>query len=221
MINGAGVKQYVQLTGRGLVGVRASDGKFLWRYNPVANDVANIPTPVVKGDWVFASTGYQTGSAPAQARQGRRRRRRQGGLLPAGQDLPEPPRRPRPGRRPPLRRPRPQPRHADLRRAGDRQGGLGRRGHPADNGGTGSAAVTAADGHLYFRYQNGQVVLIEATPAGYRQKGAFEHPDVDRPSWSHPVIARRQALPARAGQPVRLRREAGVRAGPPGHKCQG
>ena len=44
--NGAGVKQYVQLLGRGLVGVRASDGKFLWGYNQVANDVANISTPV-------------------------------------------------------------------------------------------------------------------------------------------------------------------------------
>src|SRR5204863_7444054 len=61
--NGAGVKQYVQLTGRGLVGVRASDGKLLWSYNRVANDVANISTPVVRGDYVFASTAYQTGAA--------------------------------------------------------------------------------------------------------------------------------------------------------------
>src|SRR5262245_54844871 len=59
---GAGVRQYVQLLGRGLVGVRASDGKFLWSYNNVANNVANIPTPIVKGDFVFASTGYGTGS---------------------------------------------------------------------------------------------------------------------------------------------------------------
>ena len=61
--NGGGVKQYVQLMGRGLVGVRASDGKFLWGYNKVANDVANISTPIVQGDYVFASTGYQTGAA--------------------------------------------------------------------------------------------------------------------------------------------------------------
>ena len=43
--------------------MRAADGKFLWNYNRVANDTANISTPVVKGDFVFASTGYQTGSA--------------------------------------------------------------------------------------------------------------------------------------------------------------
>ena len=60
---GAGVRQYVQLMGRGLIGVRAEDGKFLWGYDRVANKTANIPTPIVKGDYVFASTGYQTGSA--------------------------------------------------------------------------------------------------------------------------------------------------------------
>ena len=58
----AGVKQYVQLTGRGLIGVRAKDGKFLWNYNRVANGTANIPTPIVSGDHVFGSTGYGTGS---------------------------------------------------------------------------------------------------------------------------------------------------------------
>jgi len=61
--NGGGVKQYVQLMGRGLVGIRASDGVFLWGYNKVANNVANISTPIVRGDYVFGSTGYQTGSA--------------------------------------------------------------------------------------------------------------------------------------------------------------
>src|SRR4029077_2465934 len=60
---GAGVKQYVQLTGRGLIGVRASDGKTLWTYNRIANDVANISPPVVRGDLVFASTAYGAGSA--------------------------------------------------------------------------------------------------------------------------------------------------------------
>ena len=90
--------------------------------------MANIPTPIVKGDHVFASTGYQTGSALLKLSQGRRRRAGEGGLLPAGQDAAEPPRRPGPGRRPHLRRPRPQPGLPDLRRDGDRQGGLGRRG---------------------------------------------------------------------------------------------
>ena len=64
--HGAGVKQYVQLVGRGVISVRASDGKFLWGYNPIANGVANIPTPIVQDDYVFCSTGYGTGAALLQ-----------------------------------------------------------------------------------------------------------------------------------------------------------
>ncbi|MGH9790910.1 MAG: PQQ-binding-like beta-propeller repeat protein, partial [Candidatus Acidiferrales bacterium] len=56
------------------------------------------------------------------------------------------------------------------------------------NGGTGSAAVVSADGRLYFRYQNGTVKLIEATPEAYRETGSFDLPDVRNPSWSHPVV---------------------------------
>ncbi len=51
-----------------------------------------------------------------------------------------------------------------------------------------SAAVVAADGKLFFRYQDGTMALIEATPAGYAEKGAFKLPHIDGPSWSHPVI---------------------------------
>ena len=61
--NAAGVKQYVQMVGRGVIGVRAKDGSFLWGYNKVANGTANIPTPVVAGEHIFCSSGYGTGSA--------------------------------------------------------------------------------------------------------------------------------------------------------------
>ena len=54
--------------------------------------------------------------------------------------------------------------------------------------GSGSAAVTAADGHLYFRYQNGTMALIEANPKEYILKSTFEIPNVQHPSWSHPVV---------------------------------
>src|SRR5206468_482317 len=59
----AGVRQYVQLLGHGVVGVAAQDGKFLWGYNKIANDVANIPTPLVRGDYIFCATGYGAGGA--------------------------------------------------------------------------------------------------------------------------------------------------------------
>jgi outer membrane protein assembly factor BamB len=186
---GGGVEQYVQLTGRGLVSVRARDGKFLWGYNKVANDVANIATPLVKGNYVFASTGYGTGSVLLELqRDGDGVRANEVYYLPA-KTL--------------------QNHHGGLVLIGEHiYGGHGHnRGHPicvematgkvawggegerASHGGTGSAAVTAADGHLYFRYQNGRVVLIEATPSGLHVKGELAIPGVERPSWSHPVVA--------------------------------
>jgi outer membrane protein assembly factor BamB len=183
---GAGVKQYVQLTGRGLVGVRASDGKFLWGYNRVANDVANIATPIVKDDLVFASTGYQTGSVllrlvpSAQGVQAqevyfldsRTLQNHHGGLVLVGNHV--------------------------YAGHGHRQGfpicvelatGKVAWGGDIRNAGSGSAAVTYADGHLYFRYQNGVVVLIEANPQAYKEKGSLTPPQVRAPSWSHPVVA--------------------------------
>ena len=182
---GAGVRQYIQLLGRGVVGVRASDGKLLWTYNRVANDTANIPTPLVHGDHVFCSTGYGTGGGLLK-------------LVPSGdkgvnaeevyflnaKDF--------------------QNHHGGMIRVGDYLYA----GHGHNNGfpicielktgkvvwgkdrgpGAGSAAILFADGHLYFRYENAVMALIEATPEGYREKGAFELASKNGKSWSHPVI---------------------------------
>ena len=183
---GAGVKQYVQLIGRGLIGVRASDGKLLWNYNRIANDVANISTPVVKGDFVFGSTGYQTGSALLKLEKtadgvaakevyfldARTFQNHHGGFVLIGDYL---------------------------------YGGHGHNngfpiciefatgkvrwgGNFRAEGATGSAAVLAADGRLYFRYQNGVMKMFEASPEGFKESGSFKIPGVRRPSWAHPVI---------------------------------
>ena len=58
----AGVRQYVQVLGRGLAGVEAQTGRFLWGYNAIANNVCNAASPVASGDYVFASTAYNAGS---------------------------------------------------------------------------------------------------------------------------------------------------------------
>ena len=55
--------------------------------------------------------------------------------------------------------------------------------------GSGSAAVTYADGHLYFRYQDGTMVLIAANPDKYEVKGKFKIGILNGKSWPHPVIA--------------------------------
>lgn len=53
-----GVRQYVQLTGSGVAGVAARDGKLLWRIDGEGFRVAVIPTAIVDGDHVFTTTDY-------------------------------------------------------------------------------------------------------------------------------------------------------------------
>ncbi len=184
--NGAGVKQYVQLMGRGVVGVRASDGKFLWTYNKVANDTANISTPIVSGDFVFSATGYQTGSGLLKLTRegegvtateqyfldGKTFQNHHGGMVLVGGHI--------------------------YGGQGHRMGlpiciefATGRKvwGGDIRNAGKGSAAVAYADSNLIFRYENGVVVLIEATPAGYKEKGQFEIPNASPLNWPYPAIA--------------------------------
>ena len=125
--NAAGVKQYVQMTGKGLVGVRASDGKLLWNENSVANGTAVIPTPLVQGDYVFASSGYGTGAALVKLSKAGKGCLRRANLLPRWQDLPEPPRANDFARRLRLRRPRQQRGLSRLCGTDDRQDCLGRK----------------------------------------------------------------------------------------------
>lgn len=187
--HGAGVKQYIRLLGRGVISVRASDGQFLWGYGRVANNIANVPTPVVKGDLIFASTGYDAGAALLQLvpeGDGRVSAREkyflQGGTF--------------------------QNHHGGMVLLGDYiYAGKGQRngipicielatgrvawGGNIRNEGSGSAAVMAADGRLYFHYENGLMLLLEATPQSYKEAGSFQIPNYSdaHPSWSHPVVA--------------------------------
>jgi hypothetical protein len=62
----------------------------------------------------------------------------------------------------------------------------------ADQPGDGSGCVLYADGNLYFRYQNGLLALIEATPEKYNLKGTFmppARPGAKKEAWAHPVIS--------------------------------
>ena len=264
--NAAGVRQYVTLIGRGVIGVSASDGKTLWHYNRVANGTANIPTPLVWDDYVFCSSGYGTGAAllkivksgtgatvqPA-ANEAKTdelkkkladlnaeivtRRDARGKLAKGtpeykkadeavqsmkpeiakieqalgqggdGQSAGIPP---VPGS--PVRAEEQyflnastfQNHHGGMVRIGDYiYAGTGHNnGFPIclewktgkvvwnkERGpGKESAAVIAADGRLYFRYQDGTMALIDAAPDGYKERGVFKLAHVDGPSWPHPAI---------------------------------
>jgi outer membrane protein assembly factor BamB len=181
-----GIRQYVQLTGRGVISVAADDGRFLWAYDRVANTTANIPTPIVIDDYVFCSSGYGTGAALLQivgdAAKGLQANEV---YFLKAKDL--------------------QNHHGGMVHLGDHIY-LGH-GHnegfplciewktgkaawrPGRGPGSGSAAVLYADGNLYFRYEDGVMALIEATPTSYHLKGKFTLASVKDKSWPHPVIA--------------------------------
>jgi outer membrane protein assembly factor BamB len=50
-------------------------------------------------------------------------------------------------------------------------------------------AVAYADGHIYYRSQNGGMALVEATPEVYKEKGRFKPEGTDQYAWPYPVIA--------------------------------
>jgi outer membrane protein assembly factor BamB len=180
-----GVRQYVQLLGKGVIGIEAATGKVLWSYNRVANEVANIPTPLVAGDHIFTSTGYGTGAALLTVKRNGEGMEAEEVYFLAGDEM--------------------QNHHGGMiLHDGYVYAGTGHnRGFPLAvnlesgeiawgperNEGQGSGALVFADGRLYFRYQNGVMVLAEATPEGYHQRGSFKIPKVKNPSWSHPVVS--------------------------------
>ncbi len=185
-----GVPMYVNLLGDpgGVVGVHAKTGKLLWQYNRVKNGTANIPSPVVKGDLVFCSTGYGAGAAllkltaAGDSVTAREVKRYPGGEL--------------------------QNHHGGMVPVGDYiyLGSQHNKGFPAcvefktgeikwaqqrgADGGDGSAATAAADGMIYFRYENGVMALIKADPEQFTLVSSFKLPQPSgSPSWPHPAIA--------------------------------
>jgi outer membrane protein assembly factor BamB len=184
--NCAGVKQYITLTGKGVIGVDAKTGDFLWGYNHVANGTASIPTPIVKDDYVFCSSGYGDGGTALLkiSKQGKeltaeevwyrdadKLQNHHGGMILIGdyvymghghnQGFPV---------------------CVDFKTGKPKWG-------PNRGPGAESAAIAYADGHLYFRYQDGTMALVEASPKAYKLKGKFQLATHNGESWPHPVIA--------------------------------
>jgi outer membrane protein assembly factor BamB len=172
------VKQYVQFLSRGVVGVDAKTGKYLWRYNKTANGTANIPTPIFHDGFVFSASGYGTGGGLVKLTAGsdsvsasevyftRDMANHHGGVVRIGDHL-----------------------------YGTNEGNLlcldfktGARKWQDRSVGKGS--VTYADGHLYVRSERGPIALVEATPTGYKEKGRFDQPNRSKErAWPHPVVA--------------------------------
>ena len=172
-----GVRTVMTLTAAAGVGVRASDGKLMWRHRPVANNTANIATPVFFDNKVFYSSAYGTGGAllGLRAESGEVRAQE----IYFTRDM--------------------QNHHGGLVLVNGYLYGF-------DNSiltclefatgktiwqhrSVGKGSLTYADGHLYIQSENNVVGLAEATPAGYREKGRFTIADQGWPSWAHPVIS--------------------------------
>lgn len=172
-----GVRHYVLLTGEGAVGVRASDGALLWRYDGVSNRTANVATPIVHDNHVFVSSDYGTGGALLQ-------------LIPVGGGV----------RVEEVYFSREMRNHYSSSVLIDGYlYGYSSRVLTAMNFKTGEVAwkdravgkghVITAEGKLYLWSEDGVAGLAEATPSGYREISRFSVPHGDLHTWTLPVIA--------------------------------
>jgi outer membrane protein assembly factor BamB len=180
----AGRKQYVQFLDKGVVGVDAKTGEFLWRYEKTSTGPANIPTPVAHDGYVYSANARRFGGALIQlhatangvtAEEVYFERAVPNTL--GGQIL------------------------LDGYLYGTNSEGMavsefltGKVAWQAP--GVGPGAVLYADRHFYVHGENGDVALVEASTQGYREKGRFtppnqpEHPRGPREAaWAHPVVA--------------------------------
>jgi outer membrane protein assembly factor BamB len=170
-----GVRQYIQFTGDGLIGVKADDGTFLWQDNSAANGTANCSAPLVQGNFVFYASGYGTGCAllevgAAGGRFAARQVYKNKSLINH---------------------------HGGMVLIDGYVYGCDERALVCLDARTGEVAwqdrcvgkgsVIAVDGMLYVRSENGPVALVEVNPKAYVEKGRFEPPKGNRNTWPYPV----------------------------------
>ena len=175
-----GEAQYVQRTEKDVFGLRASDGKLLWQTS-FPGRTAVIPTPIVKGNEVYVTAGYGSGCKMVRIEPGNKvtevyenkvMKNHHGGVVLIGDHLYG---------------------HADPGWVcQDFKTGESVWMHRP----FGKGAVGAADGMLYAVEEvSGKVVLVEASPKGWKETGSFTlDPQTKIRSsrgriWTHPVIS--------------------------------
>jgi outer membrane protein assembly factor BamB len=176
-----GIKQYVQFLEKGLVGVEAKTGKFLWRYDKTAQgSPANIPTPIAHEDLIYSAGGRSGG--------GLVKLKADSGNITAEQVYFSPKLPTSIG---------------GAVRVGDYLYGTTGQALLCTEFATGTvkwsdrclgpAALCYAEGNLYLHGENGDVALVAANPEAYQEKGRFTPPDQpDRgksKAWAYPVVA--------------------------------
>ena len=183
IVEAAGVKQYVQFLGKGLVGVDAETGKFLWRYDHTATGAAaSIATPIADDGFIYTGTHYTGGGMVKLSADGDGVKAEE---VYYDKKLPTA--------------------IGGAVIVGDYMYGTNRELTLCVNFKTGEvkwtkeraispASICFADGRLYLHGEkDGDVALLEATPDGYQERGHFTPPDVPSnrvgKAWQYPVVA--------------------------------
>lgn len=166
--------QVVFFTDSRAIGLDLSSGKFLWEYSRASNKVANVATPVVRGNRVFVSSDYGTGA----------------GLVEVGADG---------SAKEVYFTKKMKNHHSTSILIGEYLYGFSSgiltamrfdTGEVAwEDRSVGKGSLVYADGNLYAFSEKGVVGLVEASPSGYREKGRFELEQGSLPTWTHPVVA--------------------------------
>ena len=172
-----GVRTYFTFTSGAGVGVRASDGKLMFRYPRAANGTANITTPIYSDNKVFFTSAYDTGAGlvSLSVQNGevkanevyftREMQNHHGGVVLVNGYLY--------GFN-----------NSILTCLEFATGKMMWRDRSVGKG-----SVMFADGHLYLQSETNIVGLAEASPAGYKEKGRFTIADKGIQSWAHPVVS--------------------------------
>ena len=174
------VRQYIVLTGASVSGIAAKDGRLLWR---VARDGSRAvaSAPLYKDGFVFVASGYGVGCNAykvtgeggtfnaAEAYSGKQLQNHHGGMILLGDHV-----------------------YGLDDRSGMKCIELKTGKEVWSNPSVGKGSIAYADGHFVLRGEKekqGEIALVEATPAGYKEKSRFSLPDpAGQPTWAHPVV---------------------------------
>ena len=186
-VEAAGRKQYIQFLDKGVVGVDAKTGRFLWRYEKTSTGPANIPTPIEHDGYVYSANARRFGGGLVQ-------------LHASGEGVV--------AEEVYFERDVPNTLGGQVLLAGYLYGTNPKGMACAEfltgkikwqSPGVGPGAVQYADRRLYIHGENGDVALAEATPEAYREKGRFTPPNQpkhissggsrDEHAWAYPVVS--------------------------------
>jgi outer membrane protein assembly factor BamB len=188
-IDFGGQHQYVQFLGTSVAGVSATDGKLLWRYDRPANGMRiNISTPICHDGQVFAASAYGAGGGLARLVKGangeftaeevwfsKSMENHHGGVILHDGAL--------------------------FGANGGNGGGYVAcldfktgevlwNERESDKRRLTKGSVAFADNRIYYRTEEGPIVLIEPSRKEYLERGRFDQPDrTSKPAWAHPVVA--------------------------------